>query len=284
MSHYKLSLGFHATFALKKEDLLKVLKVAEIEGLQHSTSDLSRKTGLGVKKVTPMMTWLTRSGLICDKQLTPEGFEVIKNDPYLESPVTDWLMHFNLSFGNLPRIHLFLNSMPQSVCELGGWSYFIFNFLPKNLRFSLDELVEESSHIFTKHPKKDIRKNFKMLLRAYTEPYALKSCHVVSKIEENIYAKPDKVISNGYITAYILAKLWQRDFLHDEMVDSNHLLDKRFGFLELLGNSVNLFWDNMEKLEELNIVQFKFHAKTKNNQIRRCWSHPTVLLKNAYQS
>ena len=277
---YKLRLGFHATFALKKEDLIKVLKVAKSEGLQYSTSVLSQKTGLGMKKVTPMISWLTRGGLLCNRQLTPEGFEVLKHDPYLESPVTDWLIHFYLSFGNLPRQPLFLNPMPNDIFDLGGWSYFIFEFLPKHAHFSLDELAEKSSRIFSVHSVKHIRNNFKILLRAYTDSYALASCQIIKKVDSNTYATSTPTLPNNYIAAYMFSKLWERDVLHSETMALERLLDKRFGFLEVLASPDKSLWSHLEAMEKLKVISI--HSE-KPIQIRRSWSHPISLLYNAYQ-
>ncbi|MFN5923142.1 MAG: hypothetical protein ACK466_04875 [Pseudanabaena sp.] len=51
----ELNLSFHATFALKKEDVLRIIKAAEEEkGVKDSQENLMAKTGLGNKKVSPI--------------------------------------------------------------------------------------------------------------------------------------------------------------------------------------------------------------------------------------
>ncbi len=70
----KLQLSFHTTFALKKNDLKRILTIAQEEsGLHAPLEVLMAKTGLGNKKVAPIKSWATRSGLISDGRLTPEG-------------------------------------------------------------------------------------------------------------------------------------------------------------------------------------------------------------------
>ena len=70
----KLQLSFHTTFALKKEDVIKILQTAsENMGLQGSLEELMARTGLGNRKVTPMRSWASRAGLINGHFLSPEG-------------------------------------------------------------------------------------------------------------------------------------------------------------------------------------------------------------------
>ena len=70
----KLQLSFHTTFALKKQDLRKIIQTAaEDKGLDDTLEGLIERTSLGNKKVGPMKSWAVRSGFITDKHLSPEG-------------------------------------------------------------------------------------------------------------------------------------------------------------------------------------------------------------------
>ena len=120
----ELNLSFHTTFSLKKEDILRMIKVAEEEekGVKDSQENLMAKTGLGNKKVSPIKSWSIRSGLV-DREtgkLTPQGAIARKQDPYLQSPITDWLMHFYLSFSDKG-----LATPPLDPAEWGGWTWFV---------------------------------------------------------------------------------------------------------------------------------------------------------------
>ncbi|MFN7860134.1 MAG: DUF4007 family protein, partial [Pseudanabaena sp.] len=99
----EFNLSFHGTFALKKEDILRMIKVAEEEkGADDNKQNLMSRTGLGNEKVLRIKAWSIRSGLV-DREtgkLTPQGAIARKHDPYLQSPITDWLMHFYLSFSD----------------------------------------------------------------------------------------------------------------------------------------------------------------------------------------
>ena len=63
-----LQLSFNGTFALKKEDLLKILKAAQDDiGLKDNRQGLMERTGLGNEKVLRIKSWAKRSGLVNDQ-------------------------------------------------------------------------------------------------------------------------------------------------------------------------------------------------------------------------
>ena len=100
----ELQLSFHASFALKKEDLLRIIKVAlEDKGVEDTRDNLVARTGMGAPKVGAFKTWAIRCGLVdrSTGKLIPQGSIVLAHDPYLESPVTDWLIHFSLRLPNV---------------------------------------------------------------------------------------------------------------------------------------------------------------------------------------
>lgn len=183
----ELNLSFHTTFSLKKEDILRIVKVAEEEekGVKDSQENLMAKTGLGNKKVGPIKSWSIRSGLV-DREtgkLTPQGAIARKHDPYLQSPITDWLMHFYLSFSDKG-----LATPPSDPAEWGGWTWFIYSFLPQRKNFTRQELESYAGSVFTKAAK-NIAKDLNILLRAYTEPHALFGCGFVKAIKKDKFIK-----------------------------------------------------------------------------------------------
>ena len=173
-----LKLSFHGTFALKKQDVLKLLEAAETEqALNGSLMELVERTGLGNEKVLRIKSWAVRSGLVRQNHLSPEGAVIRACDPYLTSPITDWLMHFYLSFGDRG-----LQSPSVNPAEWDGWPYFVFCFLPEHPEFTLDQLLQASAPIFETGSPKLLRDNFRFVLRAYTEVQALWSCRFVQGI------------------------------------------------------------------------------------------------------
>ncbi len=90
-----IQLHFNGNFALKKEDLRKILQAAaEEKGLNDDLQGLMDRTSLGNAKIGRMKSWAIRAGLVKDNRLSPEGEIVWRVDSDLESTITGWLMHF----------------------------------------------------------------------------------------------------------------------------------------------------------------------------------------------
>jgi hypothetical protein len=270
-----LKLSFHSTFALKKQDVLKLLEAAEAEqGLNGSLMELVERTGLGNKKVAPIKSWAVRSGLVCQNHLSPEGLVVRACDPYLTSPVTDWLMHFYLSFSDRG-----LQSTPVNPAEWGGWSYFVFCFLPEHPEFTLDELIEASALVFEGVSSRLLRTNFRFVLRAYTEVQALWSCRFVQSLGDNRFRSGDAQLPNAELLSYFLAKLWQRDFGAQETVPLTQL-HQPMGLAPILG--ISDLSTCLQQLETRGLLRQR--DQQGDSLITRCWHDPLFLLKKAYSS
>ena len=271
-----LKLSFHGTFALKKQDVLKLLEAAQNErGLHDSKDGLIERTGLGNEKVLRIKSWALRSGLIHQNHLRSEGIVVLEHDPYLTSPVTDWLMHFYLSFSDRG-----LQSTPTDPAEWGGWSYFVFSFLPEHPEFTLDTLLQTSAQVFCNESPKLLRDNFRFVLRAYTEVQALWSCRFVQSLGESKFRSGAAQLPNEELIGYFLAKLWQRDFGERDNVSISQILNQPMGLAPLLGISQSDLLEWLQKLEIRGLLQ---HIDQNGDiMITRCWQDPLFLLKKAY--
>ncbi|MBW4582238.1 MAG: DUF4007 family protein [Tildeniella nuda ZEHNDER 1965/U140] len=270
-----LKLSFHGTFALKKQDVLKLLEVAETEqGLHGSLMELVERTGLGNEKVLRIKSWAVRSGLVHQNHLSPEGVVVRTCDPYLTSPVTDWLMHSHLSFSDRG-----LQSPPANPAEWGGWSYFVFCFLPEHPEFTLDELVKASAPVFEDVSSRLLRTNFRFVLRAYTEVQALWSCRFVQSLGNNRFRSGEAQLPNAELLGYFLAKLWQRDFGAQETVALTQL-HQPMGLAPILG--ISDLSSCLQRLETQGLLRQSDNQG--DSQITRCWQDPLFLLKKAYGS
>ena len=272
----KLQLSFHSTFALKKEDLLKILQAAsEDPGLKDTLENLMQRTGLGNKKVTPMRSWAIRGGLIKNKRLSREGEIVWKYDPPLESIITQWLMHFYLSFSNKG-----LQQPPEQPADWGGWTYFVYSFLPQHPTFSRDELLEHAASVFEEENSKRITKNLRIMLRAYTEPQALASCQFIRKVEKDKFSAGKAVIPNPYLMGYFLAKLWERDFGDDTSVLTESILEQKMGLAPVLGIVSSELQEHLNTLEAYGIIEQR--RTVSPFQVVRRWDDPLTLLEKAY--
>ncbi|MBR8827709.1 MAG: DUF4007 family protein [Gomphosphaeria aponina SAG 52.96 = DSM 107014] len=274
----KLQLSFHTTFALKKEDIIKVMQVAASEkGLSDSLENLMEQTGLGNKKITPMKTWTTRAGLLEGAKLSSAGEIVWKYDPQLESSTTEWLMHFYLSLGRYG-----VKELPPEPAEWGGWTYFVYDFMPQNGSFSLEDLVQTSASIFEEENNKKLMKNLRILLRAYTEAKALAGIKYVQKVERNKYMAGEKIMPNTYMVGYLLAKIWERDFGEESSVLTDDILHKKMGLGSVLGIGSEGLQEQLDKLESLSLIEQR--RSVSPYQVIRRWDDALSLLEKAYEN
>jgi hypothetical protein len=281
----KLQLSFSGTFALKKEDLLKILRAAaEEKGLRNSTEglskeesdkELSKRTGLGIPKLR-MRGWASRAGLVSGDFLSPEGKLVLAKDPYLESPLTDWLMHFYLSLGDKG-----LQLPPITPADWGGWTYLIYTFLPQYRTFTNEDLVHTSALVFEQETTKNLTKNFKFALRAYTEDQAISQCKfLVQEADQYIAGQSDP--PNPYLVSYWLAKLWERDFQDAESVLTEAILGQTIGLAPALGLSAAATQEQLNILEAHGIIEQR--RAVPPFQVIPRWDDPLTLLEKAYDS
>ena len=271
----RLQLSFHATFALKKQDLIKILQVAaEDQGLNDTLENLMTRTGLGNRKVHPIINWGKRSGLVKDQHLTPEGKLVFKLDPYLESDLTAWLMHFYLSFGAHG-----LQSPPSEPSDWGGWSYFIYTFLPQHQSFTAEELHHHSASVFEQEKAKSKSENFRIVLRSYTESQGLAASLFLTKQEQK-YHCGNGFLPNSYLIGYFLAKLWERDFKDESSVLSESLLNQKMSLAGVLALNSPALQEQLNKLEAYGIIEQR--RTVPPFQIVRRWDDPLTLLEKAY--
>jgi len=272
----KLQLSFHSTFALKKEDLLKVLNaISQEKGLDDSLENLMERTSLGNQKVRPMISWATRGGLIENKSLSEEAKIILKSDPYLESLNTNWFMHFYLSFGSNG-----LKTPPDDPAEWGGWTYFVYSFLPQYKSFTLNELQNNSSLIFDEDKPEILVKNFRIVLRTYTESQALASCKFLT-LENSQYQAGNPQLPNPYLVGYFLAKLWERDFNKQGSLLTESILKQKMGLAPVLGITIEALQEQLNTLEAYGIIE-QIRAVPPFQIVPR-WDDSLNLLKKAYE-
>jgi hypothetical protein len=272
----KLQLGFHTTFALKKDDLRRVLEVVQRErGLNAPLEDLMSRTGLGNKKVGPVKSWAARSGLITDGQLTPEGRIVTEYDTSLTNSVTDWLMHFYLSLGGKG-----LDPTPAQAADWGGWTYFVYDFIPGRLAFNFGDLIFYGKEAFAEEKESSLNSNFKILLRAYTDREALSQIEFIRGNETDDFRCNATRMPNFYAIGFILARIWERDFGAATSVVTEDIVAHPFSLPKVFGITPEQTQEHLDALEALSIIEQR--RTVAPFQIIRRWDDPLDLLKKAY--
>ena len=231
------------------------------------------RTGLGNEKVLRIKQWATRSGFIEGKTLSPAGKLIWERDPYLTSPLTDWFMHFHLSLGDNG-----LNPQPDTPADWGGWTWFVYDYARSHPHFTQDELVQYSSTLFDDTPKL-LTKNFKILLRAYTEPTALSSIQYLIP-EGDTYHTGNANLPVPHLIGYFLAQLWQRDFPADTSILTQTLFDQPLSLAAILGISNDQLQTCLNTLETYAIIEQR--REVPPFQLIRRWQDPLDLLDKAY--
>lgn len=276
-----LQLGFHGDFQFKREEIIKIIETAsEEKALDDSLQNLMNSTGFGNRKVRPLIAWTTRAGLVKNKQLTSEGKLVHKFDSYLQSLNSDWLMHFYFSFGNKG-----LNKIPNHSYEWGGWTYFVYDFVPNNLSFTTEYLHSNIASIFSEESSKSIKDNFNKLFKTYTETYGLKAIQFIKAINDKktkivTYQTGETIPPNIYLIGYFLARLWERDFDKETSVLTDEILYHKMGLTQVLGITSDILQDYLNQLESLGIIEQR--RTVAPYQIIRRWNDPLILLEKAY--
>ncbi len=173
---YQPRLSGHETFPLRYGWLKKAFDaVAEWEknGCERSvflTDDSIARFGVGRNMVGSMRHWATASGVITDdaRETTPLGrflFASMGLDPYMEDPVTAWLVHWNLS-GN-----------PRNTTWYWAFSYYPEPTFDRDSLFrGIEKLVKE--HPGTRASPATIRNDVACFVRTYVgQPPSSKTGH-----------------------------------------------------------------------------------------------------------
>ena len=272
-----LKMHFNSNFPLKKEEISKILRAAaEKKGLNDTLQNLMDRTSLGNAKVGRIKSWAIRAGLVKNNILTPEGEIVWRRDPDLESNITDWLMHFYLSLGDQG-----LCEPPDNPVDLGGWTYFIYIFLPEHSRFTRDELLYHTSLVFEEE-NKIIAGRMKYILGAYTQSQALASCKFLTqeKGEKDQYVAGQTRLPNPYLVGYFLAKLLERDFKGSGSVLTESMMNQKMGLAPVLGMKAEALQEQLNTLEAYGIIEQR--RTVPPFQVIPRWDEPLALLEKAY--
>ncbi|BCL36371.1 DUF4007 family protein [Nostoc sp. MS1] len=271
----KLQLHFNGSFALKKDEVSRLLHAAAQEkGLDDSLPNLMEKTSLGNAKVGRVKSWAVRAGLVKNNRPSPEGEIVLRLDPNFESSITDWLMHFYLSFGDRGLL-----VAPENPTDWGAWTYFVYTFVPNYPKFTKEELLYHSASIFEEESKV-IADRIKFILRAYTEFSALAACKFITQ-EKNEYVSGYARLPNAYLLGYFLAKLWERDFKGEGSVLTQSIVNDKMGLAAVLGVKAEALQEQLNTLEAYGIIEQR--RAVPPFQVIPRWGEPLALLEKAYE-
>jgi len=276
---------------LNKEELRQLLGSVATENSLITSAELTNRTELKGNKLRSLKYWAERANLVNRNTLTPEGKLVTTKDPYLETAVTDWLIHFHLSLGDIASQKSYKNLADWNI-----WTYFVYWFLPEHSKFSFDELLNTCINIFTTEPQEKLKKAIRLMLRTYSEPLALEKCKFLTQNGKS-FSIGVSDLSNPYTIGYLLAEIWERDFGSRNSVLVDDVLNAQLGLANVLGISREQLRQQLDLLARYEIIEQRLAKPYLSDikppikedtestyQIIRCWSSALELLEEAYNN
>lgn len=258
------------TSPLNQDDLRSLLQAMAA----NTTPSLSDRALQGAKQWAIAAHWMNQQGL------TAEGRLVATKDPYLETTVTAWLLHFHFS----------------TESESALWRDFVFEFLPEHKTFTQNELINHCLESFPDESPVKLKKQINTILKAYTDSGTPAKSKFLTQINKT-YSIGNSEISNPYTIGYLLAKVWERDYKAQTIVLVNQIIDTKMGLTNILGISEEQVRQQLDILAKLEIVEqrsAKPHlAGTKTQarqsdelsyQVHRNWESALDLLEKAYEN
>jgi Protein of unknown function (DUF4007) len=255
------------------------LRKADLRSLLSQMAHPSTASSLSTTALHRTTQWATAASLIDERGLTPEGRLVATKDPYLETTVTDWLIHFHLS-----------------LVERSLWKYFVYEFLPDHVSFTQDEFFSCCADIFITESPDKLKKSLRLILRTYIELEAIaKSKFLMQDKKRYLVGEPD--LSNSYTIGYLLARVWERDFKSQAAVLIDEIVNAEMGLSNVLGideEHLRQQLDNLAKYEIIEQRSAKPHLTgtktqteidtTSSYQVIRGWETAAELLEKAYEN
>lgn len=276
---------------LNKEDLRQLLHEAATRELSVTSAELTKRTGLKSYKLRSLKYWAERSHLLNQNALTSKGKLVTAKDPYLETTVTDWLIHFYLSLGERT-----FWKPPEDLAQWNIWTYVVYRFLPNNTAFTSDELLNDCASIFATKAQEKLKKIIRLILQTYSESKAITKCRFLIR-NGNRFLTGNSDLSNPHTVGYLLAEIWERDFGSQRSVLADDILDAELGLAYVLGINREQLQQQLKILARQEIIERRsakphlpgtqpptIEDTESNYQIIRCWNHPLELLEEAYSN
>lgn len=245
--------------------------------LAHLAHPQTSESSLSPADFRNAQQWAIAANLVTEQGLTPEGQLVANKDPYLETTVTDWLIHFHLS-------------------RHGLWRYFVYEFLPNQKPFKQDELFTHCLKIFKTESPDTLKKSLRLVLKTYTEsPAIVKSGFL--KQQNKTYLTGYSDLSNPYTTGYILAKIWEHEFKTRSSILVDEIIESETPLNQVLGIDKESLLQQLDILAEQEIIEqrsakphligtkpIKREAHESAYQVYCCWNSSIDLLEKAYEN
>lgn len=243
-SAVKAGFNFHQTFGLDTNEVRGLLTFVA----QHPSAkadQLAAGTGLGTRKVMPVLKWARFCGLIQAESLqaTECGQLVLKLDADFLSPVTKWLLHW--------RLATWVDYLQPDVEAPVPWLFFIHQFLPERFNFSRAILEGELDLAFGDQvTEKYLTNTVGLVLKTYTHRSSLGAIGILEESPglPGYYCKGTPTLPNSAFFAACFEDLWQKRFPGLDAVGMSDLLHGAGGLQTTIGLSDAAVMEELDKL------------------------------------
>ncbi|ODB88000.1 hypothetical protein A3193_03655 [Candidatus Thiodiazotropha endoloripes] len=197
-----MTVYFHGSFGLNRSNFVAVLQAA-LQNPSWDDTELAKPLGYGKPFAQKYRSWLHKVGLIeqgMPVKLTPKGAAVWSHDPGLNSSVSLWFLHHELT------------TDPE---RAEAWHYFAHNFLPKHPTFTSRELLDGLTGKLRSHseqhfgPGSQLNKVIcRKILDAYTQRSGLGELNLISK-NNNLFVRGEPRTLGPWKSVSAIAKAYQ---------------------------------------------------------------------------
>lgn len=271
-----MSLTFHESFQLERENVAKVLALFT-NNPSATNAQVAEVTGIGIGadvrkgKVQPTIEYAKYCGLLNEmverntRRLSPTeiGQIIHQQDTWLRKPTTQWAMHYHIS---------------KQGSEAEAWEFLVHEFLPLNVEFDRPALEEALLKKFG-HRAKLRSINPGALLNCYLDGGGLERIRLVREQAKRKYMRIKTYVPGPYIGAYILAEIWDSKHPDRSMVGEDALLEP--GHLATtMGWGGKEVEDALRQMNSLGVIGLMREAPP--YQVARRWHDKFDLLLKAY--
>jgi Protein of unknown function (DUF4007) len=271
-----MSLTFHESFQLERENVAKVLPLFNDDS-SLTNVQVAEASGIGIGmdarkgKVQPTIEYAKHCGLLIETienhtrrlNLTEVGKITLQQDAWLRKPTTQWAMHYHLS---------------KQGSEAEAWAFLVHEFLPSNVEFERATFEEALQNKFG-HRAKLRSINPGVLLNCYLDGGGLDRIRLIREQAKRKFMRTQTYIPNSYITSYILAELWEAKHPERSMVGEETLLEQ--GHLATtMGCGEKEIEEALRQMSALGVIKWMREAPP--YQVARQWQDKNELLRKSY--
>lgn len=220
----RFAISFHETFSLSRPSLAQIIGNAERSGTLNRQFLVDTSLGTNYQKAMPRYAF--RAGLLDERNnLSIFGHFVVRLDPALEKPATQWLLHYHLAAPHRPTAF---------------WHYLVCKrFLPGNT-FTADDLIADLTEFLNDAAGKvpawrSIRSTVTIFTGTYTKMDGLGQLGLLTETVPNTYHVPAVGVPPLWAVGYALAEYWRERYGERLTINLDDLIQSDFAAVFLLG-------------------------------------------------